>query len=301
MKIRFFGIGSATPHLERHPSACLVELGNESILIDCGEGTQYRLLENKVKHSRIGVICITHLHGDHFFGLVGLLSSWNLARRQQELIVYGPEGLEEIINVQLAAGNSKFSFPIKFVVINPVENSIIHVTDRYEIKAIPLTHRVPCTGFIVSTTNTKRKILAHKLPAEFPVVYFKKLQAGEDVQDELTGLSYLNSEFTTDGESSKTFAYCSDTAYKPDLIPHLQNVDILYHEATFGDELADRAEMTQHSTARQAASIAAQCNAKMLLLGHFSSRYKSLENLEQQAKEIFPNSFIINQGKIYDL
>lgn len=301
MKVTFFGIGSATPHLERHSSACLVTIGNESILIDCGEGTQYRLLENKVKQSRISTICISHLHGDHYFGLVGLLSSWNLSQRKQSLTIFGPKNLEQIIKLQLESGNSTFSFPVKFIEVGSSKSAIIFESDFFKISTLPLIHRVPCTGFRIDTKNEKRKILVDKIPDDFPIVYYKLLQAGDDIYDELNSKIYLNKDYTKEAGKSKSFAYCSDTAYNESLLPLIAEVDLLYHEATFGDELESRAALTQHSTAREAARIAFKSKAKKLLLGHFSSRYKSLIFLEEEAREEFSNSWIIEQGKEYEI
>lgn len=301
MEITFFGIGSATPHLERHPSACLVNLGNESVLIDCGEATQYRFLEHKVKHTRIRTICITHLHGDHYFGLIGLLSSFNLNQRKEPLRIFGPKGLEEIMNLQFEASGTKISFPLTFTVIDQAVSKEIFNNGSFSIGTLPLIHRVSCCGFLVKTIPAKRKILKNLLPEDFPIPYYKKLQNGEDVHDELMGVSYKNEEYTKAGPRGKSFAYCSDTSFNPSLVPLISKVDLLYHEATFTAELTERAAKTQHSTAEQAGIIARDGNVGKLLIGHFSSRYKTLEEFETEAQSVFPNSAIILQGHNYSV
>lgn len=301
MEVTFFGIGSATPHLERHSSGCLVNLGNEYILIDCGEGIQFRLLANKVKHTRIRTICITHLHGDHYFGLIGFLSSVNLNQRKESLRIFGPAGLEEIIHMQFEASGTKIGFPLTFHTVDTLVASEIFNNGSFSISTLPLLHRVACAGYLVKQMNNKRKILKELLPADFPIPYFKMLQNGQDVYDELSNKTYKNSKFTRDGGKEKSFAYCSDTSYNPTLVPLLSGVNLLYHESTFTDELEARASKTQHSTAKQAAMIARDSKVDKLLLGHFSSRYKTLELFEEEANAIFPNSHIIQQDHTYNV
>lgn len=298
MEVTFFGIGSATPHLERHPSACLVNLGNEYVLIDCGEATQYRFLAHKVKHTRIRTICITHLHGDHYFGLIGLLSSMNLNQRKEPMRIFGPQGLEEIMNLQFEASGTKIGFPLSFHTIDTLTSNEVFNNGHFSIRTLPLLHRVACAGYMIKELNHKRKILKDLLPTDFPIPYFKMLQNGEDVYDELSGKTYKNSEYTRNGPQGKSFAYCSDTSYNPTLVPLVAGVDLLYHESTFTNELEDRAAKTQHSTAKQAAIIASDAKVKKLMLGHFSSRYKTLELFLEEAQAVFPNSQIIQQGEI---
>lgn len=299
MEVTFFGIGSASPHLERHPSACLVGFGNEYILIDCGEGTQYRLLSNKIKHTRIRTICITHLHGDHYFGLIGFLSSINLNRRKEPLRIIAPAGLEEIIRLQFEASDTKICFELTFQTIDTTVATEVFNNGQFSISTLPLIHRIACAGYLVKELKASRKILRELLPSDFPIPYFKMLQNGEDVYDELSGKTFKNEEFTKEGGKEKSFAYCSDTSYNPALVPHLKGVDLLYHEATFTNELEARASKTLHSTAKQAAEIARDANVGKLLLGHFSSRYKSLDSFTIEANEVFPNSHLIEQFQIY--
>ena len=301
MKFQVFGIGSASPQLDIHPSSFLVKLPNEYILIDCGEGTQYRLLENKIKHTKIRTICISHLHGDHYFGLVGLLSSLSLNRRTEPLRIIGPPALQQIIEMQLMNSGSKMSFEITFIHTDAAKSEMLLDNAVFSIRTIPLTHRVPCTGFLIEEKQESRHLLAEKLPANFPIPYIKMLKNGKDVIDELTGKVYKFEEYTREGEPSKKLAYCSDTAYRPDIIPIIKNANLIYHEATFTDELLERAAKTQHSTASQAAEIAKEANAKKLVIGHFSSRYKTFETHLAEAQAVFSDTFLAEEGLIYEV
>lgn len=295
------GTGSATPVINRHPSAFLLSIENESFLIDCGEGTQYRLLEHKVKSTRIRHIFISHLHGDHYFGLIGLLSSWNLNQRKESLTIFAPRGLAEILTIQFKHSDTKINFKIFFVETDTENINSILDTNLVTVETIPLHHRIPCCGFLFRSKASKRKVLAEKLPENFPIPYIKMLKDGLDVSDEFSGEVYLNKDFTTTGAVSKSFAYCSDTAYNELKIKQLQNVDAIYHEATFTESELKRAEQTNHSTARQAASIAKQINANQLVIGHYSSRYKVLDDHLSEAKTLFENTFLAEEGKIYKI
>ncbi|WP_435355252.1 ribonuclease Z [Emticicia sp. SJ17W-69] len=295
------GTGSATPVVNRHPSAFLLSIENESFLIDCGEGTQYRLLEHKVKSSRIRHIFISHLHGDHYFGLIGLLSSWNLNQRKESLTIFAPRGLAEILTIQFKHSDTKLNFKITFVETETEKIDSILETNLVTVETIPLHHRIPCCGFLFRSKASKRKILAEKLPDNFPIPYIKMLKDGLDVSDELSGEVYLNHEYTTVGSVSKSFAYCSDTAYNELKIKQLQNIDAIYHEATFTESELKRAEQTNHSTAKQAASIANQINANQLVIGHYSSRYKNLDEHLSEAKSVFENTFLAEEGKVYKI
>ena len=296
-----FGTGSASPHLERPPSAFLVQLDADSILIDCGEATQYRLLEYKIKHTRIRHILISHLHGDHYFGLIGLLSSLSLGHRTEPLTLVGPPGLAEIITVQFKYSQTVLSYPLHFIETRPTEHQLIVEHPRFTIETIPLSHRVPCHGFLIREKVTKRKLIKEKIPANFPIPYLKKLADGFDVSDELTGELYAVDEWTLPASKPRALAYCSDTAYLPSIIPLIQGVDLLYHEATFDQSHAERAAQTFHSTAQQAAQIAHDAEAKKLVIGHFSSRYKTVDHLLTEAVEIFPATVLAKEGMVVSL
>jgi len=295
------GTGSATPVVNRHPSAFLLSIENESFLIDCGEGTQYRLLEQKVKSSRIRHIFISDLHGDHYFGLIGLLSSWSMNQRKEDLTIFAPRGLDEILTAQFKHSDTRLHYKINFVETNTENVYSLLNTNLVSVETIPLHHRIPCCGFLFRSKASKRKIVVENLPANFPIPYLKMLKDGLDIYDELSGITYKNEDYTTAGGTSKSFAYCSDTAYNELKINQLKNIDSIYHEATFTDSELKRAEQTNHSTARQAAMIAKQTNAKQLIIGHYSSRYKTLDFHLSEAKEVFENTFSAEEGKTYKI
>ncbi len=301
MKFTVFGIGSATPQLDKNPSAFLVQIENEYILIDCGEGTQYRLLEAKIKHTRLKTICISHLHGDHYFGLAGLLSSLSLNRRKEPITLIGPPGLIDILNLQFKSSGTILSFELNFIPTDNSDHKRLLDNGVFSIDSFPLIHRVPTTGFLITQKAGLRHLLADKLPENFPIPYIKKLKEGADVYDEMSGKTFLCSEFTSEGEPEKKLAYCSDTAYNPSMIPVIKDANFMYHEATFTSELKSRAEKTQHSTAAQAAEIAQMANIGMMVIGHFSSRYKEFNTHLAEAKEVFEATFLAEEGKAFTI
>lgn len=297
MELKVLGSGSATPQLERNPAGTVLTVENFLILIDCGEGTQFRMLQYKVKVSRFKFILISHLHGDHFFGLIGLLSSINMQKRSDPLTVFGPKGLDDIISIQLKHSGTILNFPLTFHIIDTENPGVIVDDEILKINTFPLKHRIPCVGFRVTRKKSKRKILSEKLPANFPVPFYNLLKNGQDVFDELNGKTYKNSEYTTDGQPEKSFSYCSDTIFDETIIPFIANSDLLYHEATFSNEMSERAKSTFHSTAAQAATIAKKAGVGQLILSHFSSRYKTINHILDEAKEIFPNSKLAEEGQ----
>lgn len=300
-ELLILGTGSATPVLEHNPSAYLLTFENEYFLIDCGEGTQFRLLEHKIRTHRIRNIFISHLHGDHYFGLIGLLSSWNLNQRKEDLTIFGPKELAEILTIQFKHSHTFLHFKVNFVATETNVASVILDAPALTVETIPLIHRIDCCGFLFRTKEAKRKILIDKLPENFPIPYLKKLKEGLDVEDPLTGKIYENAEYTTPGLASKSFAYCSDTAYNEAIIPQLQNVGTVFHEATFIESELKRAQQTNHSTASQAAAIALKSNAGQLIIGHYSSRYKTLDNHLSEAKAVFENTQLALEGITFKL
>ena len=297
MKFTILGTGSATPITERRPSAALLDLGNESLLFDCGEGTQFQMLKYKVRFSRLKYILITHLHGDHYFGLIALINTLNNTGRTEPLVLIGPQGLQDILSVQLRYSQSALNYTIDYRTTSPNRAEEVFSNDKFSIQSIPLKHRIPCTGFVVAEKPALRKILAEKLPAAFPLQYFKMLKEGFDVTFE--GKNYRNADYTRPPEKPKKMAYCSDTVFDPELSTYLFHVDLLYHESTFTKELSERAGYTFHSTAEQAASVAKGAQAKQLIIGHFSSRYKDTTPFLHEAREIFAETFLAEEGKTF--
>jgi ribonuclease Z len=301
LKLIILGSGSATPSLLRNPSAQILNEADQNYLIDCGEGTQIQLIKYKIKIHKIKNIFISHLHGDHYFGLIGLISSMNLAQRKEPLTIFGPKGLDEIITIQLKYGQSNLHFKLDFVAINCTSALKIFENEFLDVTAFPLNHRIPCFGYLFSQKGKPRNLIKEKLPIDISVDEILKLKNGENVLDEIGRVKFNYLQMTTQQTYPKKYAYCSDSAYYENIIDTIKNADILYHEATFKEDLINRATFTHHSTAKQAAKIAHLANVKKLIIGHFSSRYHDLsENLEE-AKATFTNTMLAIDGESYEI
>ena len=297
-RLTILGCHSATPRTLAHTSSQFLEMNNECFLIDCGEGTQRQLRKYKIKFSRIKHVFISHLHGDHFFGLIGLVSTFNLLNRNTELHIYGPKGIKEIILLQLKLSKSWVEYPLHFHELASKESELIFENDRVMVHTIPLFHRVYTNGFLFKEKPQPRKlnmqsILKHP---EIDICDYQNLKDGKNYKNE-DGSIIENKELTTDPPKPLTYAYCSDTAYNESIIPFLKQIDLLYHESTFLEEHHELAVKTKHSTAIQAATIAEKAGVKKLLLGHYSSRYASLALFEKEAKKVFDNVELSEAGK----
>ena len=269
-------------------------------LIDCAEGTQVQLRKNKLRFSKINHIFISHLHGDHFYGLIGLISTFMLLNRQNDLHVYGPKGIKEIILLQLRLGNSFTGYNLYFHELASKESDVIYEDEKVLVKTIPLKHRIYTNGFLFQEKVGDRKlnideVIAHKIDT----CYYQKIKNGKDITLE-DGNIIPNAMLTFDPVPTKSYAYCSDTMYDEVILPIIQNADVLYHEATFLETEADKAAMTMHSTAKEAATIARKANVKQLLLGHYSTRYDSIEQFKTEAEVIFPNTLLSDDGKVFE-
>lgn len=290
-ELTLLGTGAAMPMPGRFTSAQVLSVNDSLCLIDCGEGTQMRLTEYQVRRSRIGQIFISHLHGDHFYGLMGLLTSFALNDRQQPLDVFSPPGLEEIINVMLHyQGSGEISYPITFHQVDTAKHQLLFENQHIEVFSIPLQHRIPTTGYLIREKQRPRNILPEKITAyNIPVSLIKNIKNGADFQLS-DGTIIPNHELTTAPPPPRAYAYCSDTMYKPDIVPIIKGVDILYHEATYLHPDEAIAIQNGHATARQAAMIAKAANVEKLVIGHFSARYKEAQLFEQEARAVFPNT-----------
>jgi ribonuclease Z len=300
-QLTILGTGSASPVLTRNPTAHHLSIEQDGYLIDCGEGTQMQFMRYKVRSTRLKYIFISHLHGDHYFGLIGLLSTMNMHRRMDDLWIFGPKGLAEIITVQLKYSESILNFKIHFTETNPKESYLLFENAHVTVTTIPLIHRVPCCGFLIREKSKKCKIIKAKMPRGLTFDEIKKLKNGEDILDEGGQIKYANKEYTTPANRTYSYAFCSDTAYTESIIDIVKNVDLLYHEATFLDELRPRAIETQHSTAAQAAMIAKKAKVKKLVIGHYSSRYKTLQAHLEEASAIFANTDVAIEGNSYNI
>lgn len=299
MKLTILGTGSATPTLLRNPSAQILSTDYENFLIDCGEGTQSQLLRNKIKVGKIKNIFISHLHGDHYFGLIGLISSLNLSHRTESLTIFGPKGLDEAICLQLKLAATILNFQLIFETVNTELHYKIFENEHINIYTIPLIHRVPCCGFLFIEKPKLRPILAEKLTKEISSAEIKQLKEGKNIFNDNNTIKYNFMDFTTEPPKQKSFAYCSDTIFNIEIVNYLKNVSFLYHEATFKNEHSQRAKSTFHSTASQAAEIAKASNVDKLLIGHYSSRYIDLSENLLEAQIVFKNTELAIENETY--
>ena len=296
MKLTVLGCNSATPHADKAPTAQLLSTTKHHFLIDCGEGTQVLLRKAKIKFAHIKHIFISHLHGDHFYGLPGLISTFRLLGREAPLHIYGPVGIREAVTLLLKLSNSWTNYPLHFHELSEKEPVCLFSDGEMVVHTIPLKHRVYTNGFLFRETPKERKInpeAVKKLRVDHSQM--RNLKQGKDVVN-IDGESISNAQLTHDPKPSKAYAFCSDTAYHPEITRQIQGVDVLYHEATFLDDNLELAKKTDHSTAKQAAQIAKDANVICLILGHYSSRYKDLTLFQTEAAEIFPNVELAYDG-----
>ena len=299
MKLSILGCYSATPRIIAHTTSQVLQTRGHLFLIDCGEGTQVELRRHKIKFNQIKHVFISHLHGDHYFGLIGLISTFRLLTRETDLHIYGPKGLKEIITLQLKLSNSWTNFKLIFHELSSKESELIFEDDKVSVHTIPLDHRVYTNGFIFKEKPFERKLDIEKAKAlNIDKAYFRKLKQGADVVNEDDEV-IENSAVTLDGKQPKSYAFCSDTAYKEDIIPILKDVDVLYHESTFLEDHEHLCVKTKHSTAKQAATIALKANAKHLILGHYSTRYGGLEGFKSEAETVFSDVLLAEDGKTF--
>jgi ribonuclease Z len=299
-ELKILGSNSATPVYNRHQSSQLLNIENEFFLIDCGEATQHQLLKYKFRFNKINTILISHLHGDHYLGLPGLLSTMHLNGREKDITIFGPPGLDEILTTQFRYSQMYLNFKIHFKKLDTYSKTIIRDENNLIIETIPLNHRIPCCGFLFREKPKRRRINKDVMPADLPLLDIIALKNGQDIYR--NGKLYLkNEEYTLPPKKSRSFAYCSDTRYSEEILPQITNIDLLYHESTFTHDLLDRAIETYHTTAKEAATIAQKAKVGKLILGHFSSRYKELDAILEEAKPIFPDSFLAIEGETFSV
>jgi ribonuclease Z len=299
LKLSILGCYSATPRIIAHTTSQVLETRGHLFLIDCGEGTQVELRRHKIKFNQIKHVFISHLHGDHYFGLIGLISTFRLLTRETDLHIYGPKGLKEIITLQLKLSNSWTNFKLIFHELSSKESELVFEDDKVSVHTIPLDHRVYTNGFIFKEKPFERKLDIEKAKAlNIDKAYFRKLKQGADVVNEDDEV-IKNSAVTLDGKQPKSYAFCSDTAYKEDIVPLIKDVDVLYHESTFLEDHEHLCAKTKHSTAKQAAMIALKANAKLLILGHYSTRYGGLEGFKSEAETVFSDVLLAEDGKTF--
>ena len=297
-EIHILGCGSALPTTRHNASAQIVKIGNKQFLIDCGEGTQVQLRRNHIHFSFINHIFISHLHGDHCFGLIGLISTFSLLGRTAPLHIYADPNLEEVMQPQIEFFCKGMNYPLFFHSIDATKHQVIYEDNTITVESLPLKHRMPCCGFLFREKPKKRHLIGDI--ANFYNIPAYMRQAIKDGADYTTpeGETIPNSRLTKEADRSRSYAYCSDTAPCNHNNEHLQGVDLLYHEATFAESEKERAAQTFHSTARQAAQVAANAGVKRLAIGHYSSRYETPDILLGEAQDLFPNTIAAKEGLV---
>jgi len=299
-KLTILGCNSAVPSVERHPTAQLLNANERFFLIDCGEGTQVRLRKYQLSFQRINHIFISHLHGDHYFGLIGLISSMHLLGRNKDLHIYAHQELKAIIDLQLEASNTELNYPLFFHPISETNEQVLYEDEKISVSNVILNHSIKCSGFIFKEKKSKRRISKDKI--EKYNISFDKYNGIKEGADWIAdnGDVIKNKEITTKNSPAHSYAFCTDTLYDEALVEKIKGVDLLYHEATFKKELSERAKETGHSTTFDAATIARKAVVKHLMIGHFSQRYRNLDELLVEAKEFFENTHLAESGLVLD-
>jgi ribonuclease Z len=298
-ELTVLGTSSAAPTAVRFPSAHVLNAYEQFFLIDCGEGTQIQLRKFKIKFSHINHIFISHLHGDHYLGLYGLLSSFGLLNRKNELHIYGPEDLRKLVKAQMRY--LQFDYPLQFHYLNFERKRKILETKQLDVYSFPLKHSIPTCGFLFEEKKKERNMLKHKIEEyDIGLREIVKLKAGNNVERE-DGSVLKYEECTTEAPKARSYAYCSDTQFDGQVAEYVKNVDLLYHESTFLEEDKALAKQTMHSTASDAGKIAAQAKAGKLILGHYSSRYFDLEPFKEEASQFHPNVVLAHEGYSFTL
>lgn len=300
-EVTILGSSSATPIYNRNPTSQLLNYNEKLFLIDCGEGTQQQMLRYGIKAPKIDHIFISHLHGDHYLGLIGLLSSLHLNGRTKPMKIFAPPELKEIIDVQFKYSQTTLRYPLYFHPTSSSGPEIIYEDSELTVETIILSHRIPCTGFKFSEKPRLPKIIREKVEKfNIPIDYIPLIKKGHAYTDK-SGRVFSPQELTVPPDEPRSYAYCSDTICSWDYLGSIESVNLLYHEATFLHDMLDRATETFHTTAMQAGQIAVKANVKQLLIGHFSARYKELDPLEAEARSVFPNTRLAREGETFSV
>ena len=300
IRLTILGCHSATPRVNAFPTSQYLEINNNHFLVDCGEGTQRQMRKYKVGFSKINHIFISHLHGDHFYGLVGLLSTYGILSREKDMHIFGPKGIKNATLQMLKISESHAKFKMVFHELSSKESELIYEDDRVSVRTIPLTHRVYTNGYLFAEKEKARKLNMLNISGypEIDKADFLNIKAGRAVTLS-SGEVIPNTELTIDPIKPASFAFCSDTSYKPNIVPIIKNVDLLYHEATFLDDRQDLAKKTKHSTSIEAAQIAKDANAGQLVIGHYSGRYPDTSLFQKEAETVFENVSLAEPGAVF--
>jgi len=300
LKITILGCYSATPRTFTNPTSQVLEINNHIFLIDCGEGTQVELRRNKIKFSRIKHVFISHLHGDHFFGLIGLVSTFRMLGRDAPLHIHGPKGIKEAITLQLKLSNSWTDYPLHFHELTSTESIVVFEDEKVIVRTIPLQHRIYCNGFFFTEKPGERKLVLSKVENyKIDQSLYRSIKKGKDVVLD-NGSLVKNEELTDNPKPVKSYAYCSDTKYDESKIAIIDEATVLYHESTFLESHKYLCDKTGHSSAIEAATIAKKANIGTLILGHYSTRYSNIELFADEAKTVFENVELGDDGKVFE-
>lgn len=300
-KIHILGCGSALPTLKHFASSQVVEIREKLFMIDCGEGTQIQLRKSKLRFTKLGAVFISHLHGDHCFGLIGLISTFGMLGRIAPLHIYAPKELQEMLNLEMDMFCKGLEFDVVFHAIDTTSKTIIYEDKSLTVETIPLEHRIPCCGFLFKEKSTRRHILRDMIDFyHIPISQIDNIKSGAGWTTE-EGILIPNSQLTSNPDPIRSYAYCSDTRYIPSLYKMIEGVNLLYHESTYDNSCLQRARLYYHSTSQQAATVAKNGHVGKLLLGHFSARYDNEGVILKEAQQIFPSSFLSNEGMIIDV
>lgn len=300
-ELTILGNNSAVPAYGRHPTAQVLKHHNQQFLIDCGEGTQFRMLKYRIKRANLNHIFISHLHGDHFFGLIGLIHTLNLSGRKADLHIFGPKGLKEIIDVHQKDYEDRMNYKVIITELNYGQKELIYESNLIEVYTLPLLHRIECNGFLFKEKPHQRKMRTEYIDKyNIPYQAIQGIKDGNDFTCE-NGEVIKNKDLTFPAPPSRAYAFCSDTAYNEALIPLIKGANLLYHEATFMKNAEERAKETHHSTTEQAGIIAKKAKVNKLIIGHFSARYKDLTPLLSETQKQFTNSALAHEGKVFEI
>ena len=295
-KIHILGCGSALPTLQHNDSSQVVEIRGKMFMVDCAEGTQTQLRRSKINFQRLQAVFISHLHGDHCFGLIGMISTFGLMGRTAPLSIYGPKELGPVLDMLITTFCDKLSFEVVFLPVDTKTRAVVYEDRSLTVETIPLQHRVPCAGYLFREKPTLPHIRRDMIDFYgIPFSQINNIKAGADWVTE-DGEAIANARLVTPADKPRSYAYCSDTRYVPDLWKEVEGVDVLYHESTYASDYADRARMYFHSTAKEAAEVAKAAHVGKLLLGHYSARYNDESKILMEARAVFPNSFLTKEG-----
>ena len=300
-RVHILGCGSALPTMQHYPTAQVVEFRDKLFVVDCGEGAQRQLRRQRLDFGRIVGVFISHLHGDHCYGLYGLLSTMGMLGHRRALPVYGPRGIDKFLAPFIEESRSYLGYDIEVHVVDDRTSSLCYEDRSVTVTTLPLEHRTPCTGYLFREKVTERHI--DRASCDFygvPRSYYTALREGADFTTE-EGKVIPCERLTRQGKTPRSYAYCSDTAYLPSLVPLLRDVSLLYHEATFLSDRLARAKETAHSTAEQAARIAQAAGVERLVIGHYSARYIDIQPLLEEAQAVFPETVAADEGMILEL